>query len=155
MLVLREDFPRGKYKLHIEETTLKLRDYRRFLAEHRESIGAHKARQQAAFEAVRERWRANGQLTFEPDVQSTPDSATESAIPAGHTAIVSPVTGSLWQTNASVGQRIAEGEELAVLEAMKMEVPILADLSGEIVEVRCERGRPVVTGDVLFVVRTK
>jgi urea carboxylase len=155
LLALREDFPRGKYKLHIEATTLRLRDYRRFLAEHRESIGAHKARQQAAFEAERERWRANGQLTFEPDVQSTPDSATESAIPAGHTAIVSPVTGSLWQTNASVGQRIAEGEELAVLEAMKMEVPILADLSGEIVEVRCERGRPVVTGDVLFVVRSK
>jgi biotin carboxyl carrier protein len=45
------------------------------------------------------------------------------------------------------------GEELIVVEAMKMEIPIVADEAGEIVEVRCERGRMIGAGETLLVIR--
>jgi len=57
LLRYRADFLQGKVKLDVREETFRLRDYQAFLAEHREAIAAFKARQQAAFEAERERWR--------------------------------------------------------------------------------------------------
>jgi len=61
LLAIRERFPHGGYALRVEEGEFSLREYRRFLAEHAESISAFKATQQAAFEAERERWAASGQ----------------------------------------------------------------------------------------------
>jgi urea carboxylase len=152
LLQLREDFPRGRFELKIEPGALKLSEYRRFLAQHRDSIEVFKARQQAAFEAERERWRATGQLTFD----SEPGAATESgevAVPEGLEGIVSPVTGSVWKLCVQRGQSIGEGDELLVVEAMKMEIPIVADQAGEVVEIRCEPGKAVAAGEVLVVVR--
>jgi biotin carboxyl carrier protein len=48
---------------------------------------------------------------------------------------------------------VKAGDELMVVEAMKMEIPIAADESGEIVEVRCERGRTIQAGETLMVLR--
>ena len=42
LLQMREDFPRGKLQLRIEESRLKLREYRQFLIENRDSIAAFK-----------------------------------------------------------------------------------------------------------------
>ncbi|WP_116808735.1 5-oxoprolinase/urea amidolyase family protein [Steroidobacter cummioxidans] len=152
LLQMREDFPLGKLQLRVEESTLKLRDYRQFLADNNFSIAAFKAQQQAAFEAERERWRANGQLTFdsEPAVVSEVATAT---VPAGCEAITSPVTGSVWKQSLSIGQRINAGDELLVIEAMKMEIPIIADQAGEIVEIRSAAGRAVSAGEVLIAIK--
>ncbi|MBL8267788.1 carboxyltransferase domain-containing protein, partial [Steroidobacter sp.] len=152
LLQLREDFPRGKFQLRSEQTTLKLREYRQFLTDHSESIASFKARQQEAFDAERERWRASGQLTFDAEPTVVSDMAA-AAIPAGCEAIASPVTGSVWKQSSAVGQKIAAGDELLIIEAMKMEIPILADQSGEIVEVRCAAGHAVAAGEVLVVLR--
>ncbi|HMN46949.1 MAG TPA: urea carboxylase [Povalibacter sp.] len=149
---LREEFPRGQYRLKIEPTTLKLREYRQFLADHRASIDAFKAKQQAAFDAERERWRRDGRLTFDSEVASTEREASQ-ALPEGTTAVVSPVTGSTWSVSARAGQRVNEGDELLVIEAMKMEIPVLADEPGVVVDIRCEPGKPVAAGDVLIVLR--
>jgi biotin carboxyl carrier protein len=48
---------------------------------------------------------------------------------------------------------VKAGDELLVVEAMKMEIPISADEAGEIVEVRCERGRMICAGETLLVLR--
>lgn len=152
LLQMREDFPRGKFQLRVEESALRLRDYRQFLADNRDSIVEFKARQQAAFEAERERWRATGQLTFDAEPVAVNEGGTQS-VPAGCEAISSPVTGSVWKQSLAVGQRIAAGEELLVIEAMKMEIPIIADQAGEIVEIRSAAGRPVSAGDVLIAIK--
>ena len=73
---LRADFPYGKAPLRIEPTRLRLRDYRRFLEQHAESIGDFKARQQAAFDAERERWRAE---PLELDAAERPAAGTARA----------------------------------------------------------------------------
>ncbi len=152
LLQLREEFPRGQFRLKVEPTTLKLREYRQFLADNRAAIDAFKTTQQAAFDAERERWRRNGQLTFDSEAAGTEREEAQ-ALPEGAVAVVSPVTGSTWSVSARIGQRVAEGDELLVIEAMKMEIPLLADEAGEIVEIRCEPGKPVAAGDVLVVLR--
>jgi urea carboxylase len=152
LLQLRSDFPYGKVKLRIEPTTLRLRDYRRFLDEHAPSIREFKSRQQAAFEAERERWRSSGQLTFATDEIAEPP-VEPAAIPDGFEGLLSPVTGSVWQLKVAAGQCVVAGEELLIVEAMKMEIPILADYAGEVSEIRCEQGKAVAAGDVLVIIK--
>jgi urea carboxylase len=71
----------------------------------------------------------------------------------GCIAVSSPITGNIWQVAVDVGARVKAGDELIVVEAMKMEIPIAADETGEIVEVRCERGRTINAGETLLVLR--
>jgi len=178
---LREDFPRGRFKLEIESTTLDLREYRRMLAAEAPSIAAFKARQQAAFEAERERWQAAEAVTENAKPSSGPQECmrgdvasaegptalalaaggqetavgdkADSELPAGCLAISSPVAGSVWQLNVSAGQRVNAGDVLLVVEAMKMEIPIAAEETAEVITVRCAKGRAVMAGETLAVLR--
>jgi urea carboxylase len=151
LMQMREDFPYGRFSLDVQQTTLRLRDYRAFLAENAASIAHFKARQQAAFEAERERWNETA-ASAKPagPARGAPDSQE---IPEGCIAVSSPITGSVWQVGVDAGARVKAGDELLVVEAMKMEIPISADEPGEIVEVRCERGRMICAGETLLVLR--
>jgi urea carboxylase len=154
MLRLRADFPHGRFQLAIENTTLKLSEQRRFLAETAPSIAAFKARQQAAFEAERERWRQSGAMVAESEVASSTAAVPESGdIPEGCIGVDAPVTGSVWQVSVVAGARVAAGDALVIVEAMKMEVPIAADHAAEVVEVRTARGRTVSAGEIVLVLR--
>jgi urea carboxylase len=75
------------------------------------------------------------------------------AIPEGCIAVSSPVTGSVWQLKARVGERAAAGSALIVIESMKMEINVQSEQSGTVVELRCQRGQPVMAGDTLLVLR--
>jgi urea carboxylase len=79
----------------------------------------------------------------------------EDELPPGCSAIVSPVTGSVWQISVSVGEHIAADQELLVVEAMKMEIPLIADEAGEVIEVRVSKGSAVMAGQTLAVIRSK
>jgi urea carboxylase len=151
---LRIDFPLGKSTLRIEPTTLCLRDYQRFLAANATSIVAFKARQQAAFDAERERWREMGGESDQSDAlaQSTPPGASD-PLPAGCIAVSSPVTGSVWQINCAVDAHVVAGTALIVIESMKMEIGVQSEQSGTIAEVRCQRGQHVTAGETLLVLR--
>jgi urea carboxylase len=151
---MREDFPHGRFALRIEETTLRLAEHRQFLTEHARQIAHFKARQQAAFNAERERWRVSGTATFESDSIALPTpEAPLPDVPTGCLAIASPVTGSLWQVCVTPADRVQPGDTLLIVEAMKMEVPIVAEQLAEVVEVRCARGRAVSAGDALLILR--
>ena len=151
LLQMREDFPYGRFQLDVQHTTLRLRDYQAFLSENAASITQFKARQQTAFEAERERWNETGtSAKTAGSVRSAPDSQE---IPDGCIAVSSPITGSIWQVVVGAGACVRAGDELLVVEAMKMEIPISADEAGEIVEVRCERGRMISAGETLLVLR--
>jgi urea carboxylase len=156
---LRVEFPYGKAQIDIEPATLRLRDYRRFLQDNAESISAFKARQQAAFDAERDRWRAEPAALDLP--ANSGDSATRAGAldaslepPAGSVAVSSPVTGSVWQLKTAAGERVAAGDTLLVIEAMKMEVAVNAEQAGTIVELRCQRGQAVAAGETLLWLRT-
>jgi urea carboxylase len=154
LLRMREAFVHGRFKLEIEETTLRLADYRAFLAEHAAEIAQFKQHQQAAFDAERERWEQTGQAHYEADpAGDAPSGDAAIDIPEGCMAIASSVTGSVWQIEVSPGQRVQPDETLLVLEAMKMEIPIAADEACEIVEILVAQGDAVHAGQALVIVK--
>jgi urea carboxylase len=149
----REDFLQGRVRLEISEEPFRLQDYRRFLAAHDASIAAHKQRQQAAFEAERRRWEATGQIGYAADLPPPQEEAGEPLIEAGCLGVVSPVSGSVWKIAAKVGQSVRTGDTLVLVEAMKMELPILAPAAGIIVSLRCAEGRAVQVAQCLLTLR--
>jgi urea carboxylase len=150
LLNIRRDFPLGRYPLQIEHSTLDLTEYQAFLAEEQQSIAAFRSQQQRAFHAERERWIANGQASFESD-ETMADSSEEAPLRDGQTSIDSHIAGNLWQVQVSVGQRVAAGDTLVILESMKMEIPILAPHAGIITDVHVQPGSAVRAGQRVVV----
>jgi acetyl-CoA carboxylase biotin carboxyl carrier protein len=61
------------------------------------------------------------------------------------------ITGTVWKVECQVGQSVAEGDTLVILESMKMEMPVEAEDEGTVREVLVEEGQSVSEGDALVV----
>ena len=59
------------------------------------------------------------------------------------------ITGTVWKIEVEVGDVVQEGDIVAILESMKMEMPVEAELSGTVAEILCEEGQAVNEGDPL------
>jgi len=153
LLKFREDFPLGRYKLRIEESTFRLRDYRKFLRENEGSTTAFKTKQQQSFEAERKRWEASGQLNFSAESEAAVSPAEHADLPPGHSAVVAQVPGNVWKINVQPGQRVTREQALVVLESMKMEISVFPTVAGEVTQVLCAEGKPVQAGDPLVVIK--
>jgi acetyl-CoA carboxylase biotin carboxyl carrier protein len=66
-------------------------------------------------------------------------------------AVEAHITGTVWKVECQVGQRIEDGDTVAVIESMKMEMPVESEDGGTVAEIRCEEGQSVTEGDVLVV----
>jgi acetyl-CoA carboxylase biotin carboxyl carrier protein len=64
------------------------------------------------------------------------------------------ITGTVWKVEVSVGQKVAAGDVLVILESMKMEMPVEAPEAGTVKEIRCQPNQSVNEGDVLVVLAT-
>jgi acetyl/propionyl-CoA carboxylase alpha subunit len=71
----------------------------------------------------------------------------------GDGTLRAPMSGRVVRADAVVGATVARGDRLLVLEAMKMETPLLADRDGAVAEVRVAEGDQVRQGDVLVIVQ--
>jgi biotin carboxyl carrier protein len=67
--------------------------------------------------------------------------------------ITSPVTGSVVQVCVAVGDKVAIGDEVVMLESMKMEIPVVSDYAGTVAEILVEEKLRVQEDDVLIVLR--
>ena len=153
LMRLRQDFPLGRASLRIEETTFSLREYRAFLAREADSIAAFKAKQQAAFEAERERWRAAGQAEYVSDDAAASAPPPEDDLPEGAQAVASAVQGSVWQVMVKEGDVVEAGQTLVVVESMKMEFPITAPRAGTVWRVSCKAASGVQAGQTVAVLQ--
>jgi acetyl-CoA carboxylase biotin carboxyl carrier protein len=61
------------------------------------------------------------------------------------------ITGTVWKIECQVGDEIAEGDTVVILESMKMEMPVEAEDEGTVKEILCEEGQAVNEGDTLVV----
>ena len=77
--------------------------------------------------------------------------ANQSAAAASGT-ITAPMQGTVIKLLVEVGQTVAQGDAVLVLEAMKMENQIQADKAGTVAKVNCKAGDTVGAGDVLLVI---
>ena len=61
------------------------------------------------------------------------------------------ITGTVWKIEVKIGDAVAEGDTVAILESMKMEMPVEAEDPGTVKEIVCEEGQSVSEGDTLVV----
>jgi acetyl-CoA carboxylase biotin carboxyl carrier protein len=88
-----------------------------------------------------------------------PEASQEEQIPEGE-LIRSPMVGTFYDSPSpeadpftSLGQQIKEGDTMCIIEAMKMFNQIEAEVSGTVVAILVENGRPVEFDEPLFVIR--
>jgi acetyl-CoA carboxylase biotin carboxyl carrier protein len=63
--------------------------------------------------------------------------------------ITSEIAGQVWKIQAAVGQRVAQGETMMIIEAMKMEIPIDATRAGVIMEIAVLEGETIKEGQIV------
>lgn len=62
------------------------------------------------------------------------------------------ITANVWMVTAEEGRMVAEGDEICILESMKMEIPVLAEEAGVIGEISVAVGDVVREGDIIAIV---
>jgi urea carboxylase len=154
LLQMREDFPHGKFQLKIEEQTFRLKDYQNFLTTEAISINAFKTKQQASFDAERERWIASGQAHYSNEAELR-DTTEVLELPLGSRAFASHVAGNLWQIKLKVGDTVKEGDVVVIVESMKMEIAVTATSTGTVTQILCTEGMTVSAGQNLLVISEK
>ncbi|MGF1682118.1 urea carboxylase [Photobacterium minamisatsumaniensis] len=152
LLEIREKHPLGHYPVKIEETEFSLASYQVLLDEHAEEIKQCKTRQQTAFEQERQRWEESGQAHFV--ATEIEQSSVQTALADGQEAIESHVAGNIWQVLVEPGQWVKENDVVMILEAMKMELEVVASVSGVIDAICHNEGSQVYAGEPLIVVNT-
>ncbi|MDQ2076310.1 urea carboxylase [Marinimicrobium sp. ABcell2] len=146
---IRRDFPVGRYPIKIEQTQFSLSDYQDFVEQNQEEIAHLGASRQQAFDEELARWHADGQFDYQPP--ETPSDDSEEEIPEDAIRVDSSVSGSVWQTQVDVGQRVEAGTVLLVLESMKMEISITAPCAGRVTQMLKGQGARVEAGQTLVV----
>ena len=68
------------------------------------------------------------------------------------TKVLSELSGTVWKIEAAVGDRVAEGDTLILLESMKMEIPVSAPCDGMVSSIRVNEQQAVVEGETLAVI---
>jgi acetyl-CoA carboxylase biotin carboxyl carrier protein len=61
------------------------------------------------------------------------------------------ITGTVWKVEVEIGDAVEPGDTVAVIESMKMEMPVEAEVAGTVTQILCEEGQAVNEGDVLVV----
>ena len=148
---IREDFPTGRYSLRVEAGTFNLRRYRDFLARESASINAFQQRQQAAFAAERERWRASGDA-LEAEEERQLSSRGMRQLPEGTRPITSTVPGSVCKVLKRPGELVAAQETVLIVASMKMEFPVASPCAGRVLGLLCREGGAVTVGQEVMLI---
>lgn len=66
--------------------------------------------------------------------------------------IKASMAGSVWKLVASQGDQVNDGDDIAILESMKMEIPIPTESSGTVKEIKVSEGDFVNEGDIIAII---
>ena len=62
------------------------------------------------------------------------------------------ITGTVWKIEVEIGEEVEEDDDFAILESMKMEMPVSAEFDCVVKEIRVKEGDAVEEGQVLMIV---
>ena len=68
---------------------------------------------------------------------------------AGSVEVKAGAAGKVFKIEAKVGQQVKQGDTVIIIEAMKMEIPIVAPQDGTVASIDCAAGDACEAGDVL------
>jgi urea carboxylase len=131
-----------------EDTVFDLAAHRRFLADDAASIADFRTRQQAAFAEERERWRASGEFD-RAEAAAADEPLPADAPPPGAALVAAPMAARVGSVAVGEGDPVAPGDQVAVLEAMKMEVAVHTEHGGTVAWLGCRPGQVVTPGQPL------
>ena len=63
--------------------------------------------------------------------------------------LLASMAGTVWKILVKAGDQVEEGQDVVILESMKMEIPIGAEFDGTVKEIKVKEGDFVNEGDVL------
>ena len=63
-----------------------------------------------------------------------------------------PITGKIVSVNVKVGDKVAEGDTLCVIESMKMDNPILAPIGGTVTKIELAPDQICKTGELVAII---
>ena len=75
--------------------------------------------------------------------------APKAAAGAGSVKVEAGAAGKVFKIEASVGQAVKKGDTVVVIEAMKMEIPVVAPQDGTVASIDCAVGDPCDAGACL------
>lgn len=146
----RKDFLHGHFDLKVRQTTFKLADYLEKNRQNEAAIERFRVDREKAFHQEIEDWRANGQFTFaEPEVQQI----AQSVLKSDEVSIDSPVAGSLWKLLVGEGERIESGQTVALIESMKMEIPLISRREGIVTRTPVDEFSAISAGQGIVILR--
>ncbi len=146
LTVLRDDFREGKAAIRIEEQHFALADYTQFLADNEVSISEFKAQQKIAYDQEVALWQADNNISISEETIIAAAELDDDSMQR----VCADISGNVWKVLVETGQKVAVGQPLVILEAMKMEFPIHASVSGIVRDVHCRASKPVVAGEALL-----
>ena len=81
---------------------------------------------------------------------AAPKAAAPKAAPAGGgTNVEAQVIGKIFKIVAKVGDTVSAGDEIVILDSMKMEIPVVAPADGTVATINVKEGDAVEVGDVI------
>lgn len=66
--------------------------------------------------------------------------------------VTAPMVGKVLEVKCKVGDKVEEDQVILLLEAMKMEIPVVAPVGGTVKEVKVSAGQTVESDTVLAVI---
>lgn len=66
--------------------------------------------------------------------------------------IIAPMAGNVWKVVVTEGEKVHDGEDIIILESMKMEIPIRSEYTGTVKELKVAAGDFVNEGDVIAMI---
>jgi acetyl-CoA carboxylase biotin carboxyl carrier protein len=66
--------------------------------------------------------------------------------------VTAPMVGKIVDIKVKVGDKVKEDDEIAVMEAMKMEMPIVAPAGGTVKEIKVAVGQTCETDQIIAVI---
>ncbi|KAJ3360623.1 hypothetical protein GGF32_008239 [Allomyces javanicus] len=146
---LRADFAHNQYTPQVEDTTFDFAAYQAAMARDAAAINAFQTAQAVAFRDEVARWSKDDDVdAVEPAHASN---AKQVEVPPGGTAVQAGFASRTWKVLVEVGQVVAEGVPVVMVEAMKAELPVPAPCCGVVVEVLCAPGQVLDPSDVVVV----
>ncbi len=64
--------------------------------------------------------------------------------------VTSNMAGTVWKILVSAGDQVAEGQDVVILESMKMEIPIQCTNSGYVTKIIASEGEFIDEGDIII-----